>query len=276
MKEATAQSFSWLMYVKIFLFVVFLVFLIAVVIRTVFAIQKASFTQNSFNVLITCTNSYLVGIDRKAKRLSIADFGNIREQLVGKSKFQIGVLLHIPVNAQLVYKKGSTCPNADKDYLTFDNTYKLLTNSAITYKKINRFDLFKLYFIARGFPEDSKKFKSIDLNLADLDIQLTDMFQDKRAREKALTIEIVNATSINGLGSKVSQMLQNGGYNVIGIRSESGSGANSSIAIGTNVNKKDASPLVAALDLPVVYNDSLTVSDMRIYLEPDLEAGFSD
>lgn len=277
MKEiTTATSFSWIRYVKIFLLAVFLIFVSAIAIRTVFAIQKASFTSNYFNVLLTCKNSYLIGIDKNSKRLSVEDVGNIREQLIGKNKFQIGVLLHIPVNAQLVYKKGSICPIVDQDFLSFDHIYQLAANPEVTYKSINRYDLLKLYFAAKSIPEDSRISRVISIDSADLDNQMTELFQDSKVHERASTIEIINATSINGLGQQVSQMLQNGGYNVISVKSESSTDANSSISIGNNVSRKEAASLMSALDLPIVQNDSLSVSDLRINLEPDLEAGFSE
>lgn len=276
MDNISAPTTPWLLYLKWFLLVVVVVFFSAIAIRSGIAISQAHFTQNSFNILISCNQSYLVGIDKKAKKESIANFGNIKELLIGKSNFQLGIVLHVPVNAQIIYKKGSKCPQIDKNFLSWGNIYSLISDNTLIYKSINRYDLFKYYLESRNINDENKNFQSIRLDSPEIDKKITELYKDQAVTEKALSVEIVNVTSIDGLGARVSQMLTNVGYNVIGVRSESSSESNSRVVIGGTIDKKDAASIVALTNLPLVYNDGLAVSDVRLYLESDMEAGLSD
>ncbi len=270
---------SNLKYIQFLLVGVTLVIVVSLSARILLSVKNSHFKANSYNIILSCKETYIVGVDKKNKRSSVVSVGNLKEKLRGKGNLEVSVLVHVPITGQLVYRNTDDCPLINQDYFTYKNLYYLLTNNKIAYKNINRYDVFKLFSIAKNVHKDNSTFRILKLDSEELDSQLVSLYGDEVIHNGAVTIQIVNATSIDGLGSRIGTFLTNGGYNVIGLKSDSPDSQKtktSKIVVSDSLEKKYIQTLQEVMGFPVVYNNSDALSDITIYVGADTQSKFSE
>lgn len=270
---------SNLKYIKFLLVGIVVVFGISLLLRTFFGVRNSHFKGNTYNIILSCKETYIIGVDKKNMQSSIISVGNLKEQLRGKGNLQVSVLVHLPITGQLVYRNTDDCPLINQDYFTYKNLYYLLTNKRIAYKNINKYDVFKLFSIATQVHTDNNTFRILKLDAEEVDSQLVSLFSDEIIHNGAVTIQVVNATAIDGLGSRISTFLTNGGYNVIGLKSDSPDSQKakiSQIIVNGSLEKKYIQTLQEVTGFPVVYSSADALSDITLYLGADTESKFNE
>lgn len=270
---------SNLKYITFLLVVVTLIIVVSLSIRILLGVANGHFKGNSFNIILSCKETYVIGVDKKNMRSSVVSVGNLKEKLRGKGNLEVSVLVHVPITGQLVYRNTDDCPLINQDYFTYKNLYYLLTNNKIAYKNINKYDVFKLFSIASNVHKDNSTFRILKLDSEELDSQLVSLYSDEVIHNGAVTIQIVNATSIDGLGSRIGTFLTNGGYNVIGLKSDSPEtqkAKTSQIIVNDSLDKKYVQTLQEVTGFSVVYNNSDALSDITIYVGADTQSKFTE
>ena len=227
MKEKIASIF----YLKMFFFGAFIIVIGAIIFRLGAEIAQSSFTNNSFSLLLVSRDSKLIFVDKQAKSVRFISIGDIRRYAKGKSTLGVSIALGIPINGMMISDFNIKNLN---DFMGSDNEMKLISDNSITRKNVNRYDIFKIMNAIRGFPKDNRK--EIKLNIfdqKDVKDMLEGAFLDSAINNLEYTVEIENATSIDGLGSIFALILTSEGYNVIAVRTSEEKG-NSYIAYPTS------------------------------------------
>lgn len=203
-------------YLKIFFLIIILLVIGSFLTKVIGEVVHSSFTNNSFSLLLVSRDSKLVSLDKKAKSMRFISLGDMRNYVKGKNPLGASIALGIPINGIIVADK-----NVDDltEFVTSDNELKLMFDNTIVRKNVNSYDIFKMMNAIRGMPKDNKEeIKVAIFDEADVKEKLSEAFLDSEVKNSELTMEIENATSINGLGNIFALILSREGYNVINVR----------------------------------------------------------
>lgn len=203
-------------YLKVFLVVGILILVSALIVRIGSEINNSTYKNNSFSLLIVSRDSKLIFVDKRAKSALFLAVGDISKIVKGKNAFEASMALGIPINAMLVDRKA---PINLKDFSTVGNELRLILGGDVTFKNLNRYDVFKLVNTIRSVNKDNAKTLRISLfDQEKIKENLDEAFTDSEIRRSFLTVEIDNGTAINGLGSILALILSKQGYNIIAVR----------------------------------------------------------
>lgn len=84
-------------------------------------------------------------------------------------------------------------------------------------KEINFIDLFRLDLFSQTVKESSVEELQVDSNTdkSKIDAFVSTFFADPQIQDEKLSIEVINATEVSGLGNKVANLVSNAGANVV-------------------------------------------------------------
>lgn len=275
-KHSSTKIVSFL-YLKIFIISLVLLAILSVTVKVYSEINNSSFKNNSFTIIYLGKETYLLNVDKKDKRFSFIKLRNQNEKLKGKNTLEMSLIIGSPVNAVIQDKKSRKTFGSSDDFLKFSNQLQLITETdGISLKRVNAYDIYKFMNVARGAKRDNIHNETIsNLGKIGIDQVLNDLLRDTVVHESSVTIEVVNGTGINGLASVFSQMLSNGGFNVIEVRSNTSDDINSQIRYNSPEN--DVVNSLSNITLFETKNsNSSSVADVSIFLGNDLPGRLSE
>lgn len=190
----------------LFLGIVLGLMLLSLSIKLVFLFMESKFDgSHKFNVvLIGDSNIEIVSLTPKLRSISILNIPQRRNNL--------NQLLKIPIDGTIV----------SKEKVDSNKIISIFIKSAMPFGgyKVNNLtfiDLVRLAFFARTVTQNSISERDFTEDLTDKQkntlVSLT--FNDPTIYEENQSIQIINATSVNGLGSKLANLITNIGGNPI-------------------------------------------------------------
>lgn len=257
-----------------YLVIFFVIFISALLIASVFKVvnlyKSSYFITNSYTLLVSANDPYILRLDTERRNLSILHIknGNLNPQHITDSSIQAAV----PIHASIVIEDYEV--SDIKKLLSSTEMLKFIIQGDITLNQLNEFDVVKFMHLASKVPTDNITIKEID-NYTEYDSgdilnqiqdELYELFRDPDVINERVSIEIVNATSTNGLATSISQMLENGGYNIVAIRS----GNTLESQIQTNIGDSETLKHITKIfPYPVKPPEKNSVSDIRIIVGAD-------
>jgi len=268
MKNNNIVSFF---YLKIFILVVFLMIIGSLFIRITNEIISSSFKNNSFSVLIVARDSKLIYVDKASKSALFLAIGDIRSFVKGKGPIEASLALGIPINGMIIDEKS---PTNLKEFSSYSNISRLIFNDRIVFKNLDKYDVYKLASAVRGSVTDNTH--EIRLNIFNQDQmkeKVGDLFKDSIINNMDYTVEVDNATSIDGLGTEFAGILNRLGYNVIAVRTSTKS-SNSFVAYS---GKKDIyiNFLIQFTGFEYRQEKVSQAADITVFLGDDLDSMLS-
>ena len=130
---------------------------------------------------------------------------------------------------------------------------------------INKFDLVKLYVVSRLTVWEDKSYDTIRDISQDFS---REKFYDSEIFNEKTSLEIINSTKINGLGSRIGFILSNLGANVISIKD--GEDKKTQV-LAKDLNSKTLKRIEKLFELKAQKDDNARVADITLNLGEDLE-----
>jgi hypothetical protein len=260
------ESKGNLKYLKVFLLVLVLFACVSLLYRIILSFNSSSFRYDTYNVLLTEDKSHLIRINRSKNKLSVISFPKVSNEARG-SRLIASLALGQPVDAGIVYK-GKDSIDINNSFMTFGLMMNLLFGrNNFDFKNINVVDILKIYlFTAQMSKNDKNVFSLESFENGVLDIEGEEIFYDSEIFNEKKSVQVVNSTNIDGLGSKLSDILKSMGYNIIAIES----GSDRVSAINTLLEQTvSVKRLKDLLGFPVI-NKKSDISDVTIILGADL------
>ncbi len=252
-----------------FFLLFFLAIIISLAVRGVRLYQSSHFITNSFTVLITTDEPYIVRLDRSNKTLSILNIKN--SQLDAQNIPRAGIAAAIPIQAGIILKNQQG--ESIDSILSVGTMVRNLIQGNVEMSQMNEFDVLKFIYLAQKVPRENISQKEIDNYidatgvLGQIQDELYELFRDPTVINERTSIEVVNATQVSGLATSISRMLENGGYNVVAIRSSDLQ--KSEIQI-TEPDSVTLLQLQQIFQFPLTTKRGNAVADVRIVVGPDV------
>jgi hypothetical protein len=259
-------------YLKIFLLIVLLTVIASIVVKVGTEIFESSFTNNTFTLLYIAKDSKIIFVDKTSKSALFLAVGDIKSIVKGKSPLEASFALGVPIDAIIA---DTNPPQNISDFTRPSNMMRLIFSpDATVFKNLDRYDIYKLGSALRGVPKDNRH--EMRVNLFDEEImkdKVKDLFADSVISNLPITIEIDNATSIDGLGNDLAVILGRRGFNVIAVRTANRD-SNSYLAYPGESNVYISS-LKGLTGFPVKKTKVSQAAEITIFLGSDLEAMLS-
>jgi len=273
-QQQTIVSFK---YLKVFIAIIVVVLIASLAVRIYQEISASSFKNNSFSVLYFGESTFLLNVDKKDKRFTFIDLGNLNKELKGKNTLEMSLFIGAPINAVIEDENGNMTFDDSDDFLSFAHQIKLLTGSdGVKLKRMNAYDLYKFMNVARGVDRENRIHETItDLNRVGIDKTLSELLRDTAIHESNVTIVVVNGTGINGLANEFSQVLANGGYNIIEVRSDTTRDTPSQVQYNEPMSEAVES-LLTITSFEAKSPNTSSTSDVSIFLGNDIEGILSE
>lgn len=278
--KITSKKFSSIFVLQIFLTAVFLLIVISLGFKAFFLINESKFRLSSYTVLVISKKAYVLRIDKKLSTLSILVL-NDKKGILTNSMLANSIFLHIPLDGEIISEDGEI--NDVKTQLLSAKTVfsVFFSNPSFHLLQMNSYDFIKLYFWAKQVPKRNIQEKTIQSissykdNNFELNTILSDLFGDQDIINEKTSVEVVNATGINGLGGKVSQMLENTGFDVVSVSSTD---TNQSSAIFLTKTSNSSKSLLKIQNLfPFEAKGSEQgIADIRILLGSDVPSALKN
>ncbi len=205
------KAVSPLLYVKIFLIIVFVAAVISVIYKSSMLVSQGSFKGSSFNMLYQGKQNYLIHIDSIGKKLLVVKLSK-ENDISAKNRIGKSLSLAVLIDGVILLPASDTY---DKPETLFDFSalLNLLFDKKIKYDNINDFDLIKMVFVVNSIPRSEKRQATGIESIRETDLA------DKKVLDERLSVAVINASEVDGLGSKMAQVLKSAGYNVVSIDS---------------------------------------------------------
>ncbi|HRN96169.1 MAG TPA: LytR C-terminal domain-containing protein [Candidatus Levybacteria bacterium] len=244
--------------------------LLSLVARGITLYNNAQFTGNSIMLLVvTEKNSHIMRLDKATQQLSLLKIVDVAIDTddISTASIRTGV----PIHAAIIIKN----PTADiRDIVTVGGIIKLLMSNGVSLIQLNEYDAVNIAYAAQKIPSDRTTVKEIKNYIDDrsiisqIDHELYELFRDPEVINERISIEVVNATNISGLATSVAQMLENGGYTVVAIRS---SQVQKSMIQTNNTETITAKNVKKIFGFPQTSLGKNAVADIRIVIGEDTE-----
>lgn len=165
----------------------------------------------------------VIHVDTASHKLSFLVVKNAGE-LPLKDSLRASIELGLPIQGIVQYKDKNL--DIKNKFFSWGN----LTNTLVlpyfdTRKNFNEADYVKFFVKGGTTPRENIRVaesKSIQDNTDSVgDSVLSDLFKDDLVINKKTSVEVINASSVDGLGGRVADMLKRGGYNVVSVVSGS-------------------------------------------------------
>lgn len=260
-------SRSNIFYIVVLLLVVFVLTITSLGIKFIKLLSDSSFNTPSFNVLILDKDARVVHIDRSNHEIAIFKIKDARSEVEKLSNLGAALTFHVPIDARITYKNHEK-EISDDQFFSFKNSLGSLFNTrGAHYTNMNSSDVLKIYIAARSIDTDNTRKINRDKSYLkdpnkNIDDELSDAFRDESIVNEKISLEIVNGTGVAGFGSRMSQVLENAGYNVISVKN--GDHVSSQITNRTNSLGYTQKYLHRFLGLPIRSDSSTPVADISI------------
>lgn len=255
-------------------FAIFVVFLIlgSLAIKFFSLYKKSSFDgEHKFTIVVSSptfkNNVEVISIAPDTKSISVLTVS-------GKvTNSRIGSLLSIPIDGSVLlsdsFNNYTDVVKSNFQSMVFGYS-KLNTNLTII-------DFVRLWLFTASLPTHSITTKEISLVEDDKDLDeqrliidkvIPQIFTDYSLSKEQVSIQIVNATGINGIGNRLAKLLTNIGGNVVSVTTSDSISSDSSISY-YGEKTYTAQKLNSFLNFPLKEMQNSTVSDIVIVLGKD-------
>lgn len=258
------------LFLKLFLGFLLLAVFLSLFLKFINQVKKSSFNKNYYNILLLGSKNYLFNIKDEEKKLSIFNLGDLSD--LGKEnefRFKIGAALGAPVDAVLT-DEGNLLGDNWQDIFSTKSLYLIFSkrNSFVFYN-LNKYDLLQVY--KNLALVSSSRTKVFDNNLLDQDswkdIGINDFLKDVNIVNEKISIQIVNASLVNGLGAKIANMLENVGFTILSI--DTADEKDRSQIIRRTKESYSSKRLENIFMLPSTVEDGSSITDITIILGKD-------
>lgn len=208
---------STLPYIFYFFTAVLVCIAIALGVRFLFTFKNSTFTTPAYSVLIANDNPYIAVLDTNAKALSLIEV----ENLPGSNRVKNSVELGVPLDGRVKASENSFTKESFPSLSVFLASF--LRPWIYGYDGMTSFDAAKVLQSSMGVSKKDiveKKISYKDGVIHGLsESELYDIFKDSTLIDEQKSIEVVNATSKEGLAGNVGILLKNTGGNVVSVSS---------------------------------------------------------
>lgn len=256
-QEASSDTTKYLYYFAAF--VIFCI-LISVGIKITVLFRSSTFNSSSYSVLVKAKQPFVLILNKPAEALSIIYLKPLSKNL------QTSVYYGVPIDG-VVEHANDVSP--DK-FLSFNN-FIMQFLMPFTYQNMNSIDMLKFLNASFGLSHGQRKTYRLHLlkngevsGLSQSD--LLDILKDPDIINEAISIEVVNATSVDGLAGEVALLIKNTGGNVVSVTSQNSEGTSS---ISTNSDSITVERFSHLLQIPVLRSRGSATADIVIVLGED-------
>lgn len=214
-KNPASTDKSSLRMVFIFGVCVFLLILLSLSVKTVMMVRQSIFDGNHRFTLVLARDSSVstvASLDPETNSIDVL-------------QFKQGTVLPVSSVGKGLTVVPDAVIKASYDYSPDAPISAVLTSLLWHFGNIksdlNFYDLFRFLVFVKGVPLGSQHVDSISLPIEDsqLDKKVTNMFSDGAVSAENVSIQVVNASGVGGLGNRITRVLTNLGCNVVSITS---------------------------------------------------------
>lgn len=246
-----------------FVFVVIVLVVLSLLFRVIFLIKSSNYNSKdrfTISVVVDDDKAMILSFNPENETISEITLNGKRKNLTPAR------LLGVFIDGTVIL--GNNNPeNYDTATELLNHT---LLNPQIKKTNLNHYDLFKLYLFSKLIKPGNYNKESI--RLTDNEMSLDQISQknliDSRLLEEQKSIEIINGTSIEGLGRRLERVIKNSGGNVISVTNSREDVKTSKITM-YDINSYTLSKLAKNLKYPTVITDQKGIADIIIIIGKD-------
>lgn len=231
-------------YLKIFIVVVVFLVVVSIAFKFIKMISDSKLKLNTYTILIINSDAYVMQVKKSTHEQSILKVSRYGQAARSQSRLSNSIAFGIPIDGE-IFDEANVFSGDPQSLFNFSNAMSVfLGTRSLRFVNMNEVDFAKIYTnigsivqknsslqIMPDFNEAYVKNKDKTENL------VYQMFKSQDILNDITSIEIINATEVDGAGAKVSQMLKNAGYNVLAVSSS---------------DKPDKSRIVVRVDNPLL------------------------
>lgn len=267
-----------LFYVKVFLAFFAVIFLIALVIRVFGSFSNSHFTNNSFNILIIADNYVgVMGLDKNDEKfysvVVTEDLDTIKRRNILIQSINFG----IPIHAYIEFPKGFEAEAPTKSFFSLNNIKTMIGRMDIKKENISLIDWVNIYRLSEEIKNDSvqvKTYAAIDDLRKLFPSEEESFFRNSDISNRKTSLQVINSTSINGLGNRVGDMLSRFGFNVVSVTTASSS--TSGVYYSDENALQDANLVSESFGFPVSFTNEYSIADVTLVIGEDSELLLED
>jgi len=184
-------------------------------IKALFIIQKSKFDgAHEFTIAITKNNRVeeLMGFNPSSNSLSVLTFTGspVTPSLLGQA---LGIIPSAKINATF-------------DLPLTENMSDTLTSVLLQYGMLHTdvtlYDLARLILLSKNIPDNNRTIQQIKLPLDDgqIDKTIISLFTDDTISSENVSIQIINASDVPGMGKRLERVLTNLGANIVAVSTD--------------------------------------------------------
>lgn len=210
-------KYNTLPYLLYFFVIVLVCIILSLIARFFFTIKDSTFITPSYSVMVASKSPFLIIINTDAKKLFLIDLDKKYS-----TKIKDSLAYKIPIDGKIITNDSSV---SSQTFPKISNLLKFFFRPwEYRYEGMTSLDAVKLTQAALGIPK--KDIERFIISVSDEgevsgmpQDTLYNVFKDTRIINDQLSIEVVNATSQEGLAGGVGQIIKNTGGNVVSIAS---------------------------------------------------------
>lgn len=186
--------------------------LIALAIKVFFVIRASTFDgQHQFIIALVEQGRVreIASYDPSANTTAVLQIQNSTVQ-----KTDIGKTLAVLPNATVTYPTPILLSSDSGQLIS-----QLLTHYNSIQTNLTLYDLIRLFFFARTVPQINKRVQTLRLpaDQNNVTMLIASLFTDQLLSQENVTIQVINATRVSGLGQRLERILDNEGANVVSV-----------------------------------------------------------
>lgn len=260
------------LYLKIFLIFVFVCIVVSASLKTANLVKTSNFDSQYYNILVIGSKAYIVNIQKVENSISVIELkGRDSNYFHNNFRQKISVDIGIPLDAVFIDNKDRPFKDP-KEFFSFKNIIGFLLEPA-SYKseELNKLDLVKIYFATYSVSLFDVNSASLDLlreQEDDRDEKLFEHFKDKQILSEKTSVEVVNASGIDGIAWVISRMFKNVGFNVISVKSADKEQVKS-IIICRNSGTYSIDRISRVFPILIEYKNETGIADISVIIGKD-------
>ena len=207
-------------------------------------------------------------IDRNEKKLTVLKYPGRVTDLAHRNRISESMALGVPVDGS-IYVKNNPNFSIEDDFMKEGMLFELLLRPlSFKFDNVNSFDVLKFYFYTKQIRAEDRKMIEIAKKDAEvIPLSINNNLIDNVIFNEKLSVQVINATDINGFGAKAARVLKSLGYNVV----STATGEDKKSSIKTNdINSASVRRLEEIFNVPVGPAPSSSIADITIVLGEDV------
>lgn len=254
LKNINSGSFVYLWY---FILSVTALIIISVIVHTVLILKNNNFRNNSFSILVSSPKPFLLEVHKNPPKVIILPISS--KKSLSDKRIQTSLSLGIPIDG-VIKSSGEV----ERDFIfSYINLITNVFSSRYVFQNVTIFDYLKIFFIASNTDEQSRTTFTFDsLSVS----QVSEIFRDSEIFNEAKSIEVINATNVEGLAGKTAEVIKNLGGNIVSVTTAKAKKISFVSSSNENLTAKRISRL---LQIPLTFDKTSNISDIQIVLGED-------